>query len=82
MTATACPEVDLDAEVDRLFAQASLSDGEEPEIVLIRWGPAAGKTTLREARFSTGYVLIDGADIFLSLKGGAFFTSPTQGLSS
>lgn len=63
-------------EVERLLDPSSLSNGEQPKIVLIVGAVAVGKTTLRRERCSTGYVLIDAADIFLSLQGDAFLTFP------
>jgi hypothetical protein len=39
-------------------------------------GPAAGKTTIRKQKYSGGYVLIDVADIFLSLNRGDFLPLP------
>ena len=53
-----------------------MSRGEEPRIVILMGGSAAGKTTLRKRRFATGYVLVDAAEIFLSLSRGEFFPFP------
>lgn len=39
-------------------------------------GVAAGKTTFRKHRFSTGYVLVDAAEIFLNLSRGEYFPFP------
>jgi hypothetical protein len=39
-------------------------------------GPAGGKTTIRKQKYSTGYVLVDSAEIFLSLSRGYFFPFP------
>ena len=64
------------AEVDRLFDPSSLSNGEEPRLALIIGAVAAGKTTLRRERFATGFVLIDAADIFVSLQGEALLAFP------
>ena len=38
--------------------------------------PAGGKTTLRKQHYSTGYVLVDAAEVFLSLSRGEYFDFP------
>jgi hypothetical protein len=68
--------VNIDAEVDRLFDESSLPVDEQPAAVIISGGVCAGKTTIRRQKYSTGYVLIDAADIFLSLSRGEFFPFP------
>jgi hypothetical protein len=67
---------DLGVETDRYFDESSESHGETPRIVIFMGGPAAGKTTLRKQRCATGYVLIDAAEIFLSLSRGEYFPFP------
>jgi hypothetical protein len=67
---------DLDAEINRYFDASSVPRGEPPRIVMLMGGPAAGKTTLRKQRYSTGYVLVDAAEIFLSLSRGEFLPFP------
>ena len=64
---------DVNAEVDRLFDDSSLCRDGDPLAVLIADGVAAGKTTIRKQKYSSGDVLIDAADIFLSLSRGEFF---------
>jgi chloramphenicol 3-O-phosphotransferase len=66
----------INAEVDRLFDDSSLPKDGQPVAVILAGGPAAGKTTLRKGTYSSGYVLIDAADIFLSLSRGEFFPFP------
>jgi Zeta toxin len=66
----------INAEVDRLFDGSSLPKDGQPVAVILAGGPAAGKTTLRKGKYSSGYVLIDAADIFLSLSRGEFFPFP------
>ena len=39
-------------------------------------GVATGKTTLRKQQYSSGYVLIDAGEIFLSLSRGEFLPFP------
>lgn len=68
--------MDVSAEVDRLFDDSSIPADGRPVAVIFSGGVAAGKTTLRKQRCSTGYVLIDAADIFLSLSRGAFYPFP------
>ena len=68
--------LDIDAEMDRLFDDSSLPADGQPVAVIISGGVCAGKTTVRKQEFSTGYVLIDAADIFLSLSRGEFLPFP------
>lgn len=69
-------QFDVGAEVDRYFDDSSLSSGAEPRIVILMGGPAVGKTTIRKQRFATGYVLVDAAEVFLSLSRGDYFDFP------
>jgi predicted ATPase len=69
-------EFDVGAEVGRYFDDSSLSDGAGPRVVILMGGPAAGKTTVRKQRYSTGYVLVDAAEIFLSLSRGEYIDFP------
>lgn len=69
-------QLDVGAEIDRFFDNSSQTHGEVPRIVIIMGGPAAGKTTIRKQRFSTGHVLVDAAEIFLNLCKGEFFPFP------
>ena len=68
--------VDLNAETDRYFESGSLPADGEPCLVLIMGGPATGKTTLRRQQYSTGFVLVDAADIFISLSRGGYYDFP------
>ena len=67
---------DIDAEVDRLFDDSSLPADGQPVAVIISGGVCAGKTTIRKQKYSTGYVLIDAAEIFLSLSRGEYLPFP------
>jgi len=69
-------QFDIGAEVDRYFDDSSSSNGSEPRVVILMGGPAAGKTTIRKQNFSTGYVLVDAAEIFLNLSRGEYFDFP------
>lgn len=76
MTTDKISQFDISAEVDRYFDDSSSSDGTEPRIVILMGGPSAGKTTIRKQNFSTGYVLVDAAEIFLNLSRGEYFDFP------
>ena len=68
--------VNLNAETDRYFEPSSIPADGEPCLVLLMGGPAAGKTTLRRQQYSTGFVLVDAADIFISLSRGGYYDFP------
>ena len=68
--------LDINTEVDRLFDDSSLPADGHPVAVIISGGVCAGKTTVRKQKYSTGYVLIDAADIFLSLSRGEYLPFP------
>ena len=68
--------LDIDAEVDRLFDDSSLPADGQPVAVIISGGVCAGKTTIRKQKYSTGYVLIDAAEIFLNLSRGEYLPFP------
>ncbi len=70
--------MDLSAEVERLFDDSSLAADGQPVAVILAGGVAAGKTTMRKRDYSTGYVLIDAADIFLSLSRGEITSLPGE----
>lgn len=67
---------DIGAEIARCFDDSSIPRGEEPRIVILMGGIASGKTTIRKERYSTGYVVVDAADIFLSLSRGGVYPFP------
>jgi hypothetical protein len=66
-------QIEIGKEVDRFFDDSSLPASGEAEFVLILGSVCSGKTTLRKQFFSKGYVLIDAAEIFLSLSKGEYF---------
>lgn len=69
-------QFDVGAEIDRYFDGSSLSNGAEPRIVILMGGPATGKTSIRKQHFSTGYILVDAAEVFLRLSHGEYFDFP------
>lgn len=70
---------DLQAEVERFFEPASLpAAGVPPEFALILGPPATGKTRFRRERFARGWVVLDAADIFVSLERGAIIDFPAH----
>jgi predicted secreted protein len=64
------------AEIDRYFDDSSLPTSQSPQAVVIAGGVAAGKTTLRRAQYSTGYVVLDAAEILLRLCQGEYLDFP------
>jgi GRAM domain len=65
--------IDVGKEIDRFFEDSSIPAGGQSEFVLILGPVCSGKTTLRREHYSKGYVLIDAAEIFLSLSDGEYF---------
>ena len=63
-------------EVERFFDDSSLSNGVPPELILLIGSVAVGKTTIRKQQYSTGFVVLDAAEIFLNLSRGEFFPFP------
>lgn len=61
MNADRILEIDIGNEVGRLFDDSSLSNGVKPRAIILMGGVAAGKTTLRQSKYSHGFVLIDAA---------------------
>jgi chloramphenicol 3-O-phosphotransferase len=68
--------IDFDAEIDSFFDDSSLPENETPRLVIVMGGPASGKTTHRKARYATGYVLVDAAEVFLRLAKGKYLDFP------
>jgi hypothetical protein len=68
--------MDVRAEVGRFFDDSSVSHDDRPVAVVISGDISAGKTTLRKQMYSSGFVLIDAVEIFLSLSQGEYFDFP------
>ena len=64
---------DIGQEIENFFDDSSIPVNGQPEFVLILGAVCTGKTTLRKQQYSKGYVLIDAAEIFLSLSNGEYF---------
>ncbi len=67
---------DINAEIDSYLDESSLSGAEPPTLVILLGGVAAGKTTRRKEHYSTGYVVVDAAEIFRRLTPGENFPFP------
>lgn len=63
-------------EVERFFDDSSLPKAEKPELVILMGGVATGKTTIRKEKYSSGYVVLDAPEIFLSLSRGKYYDFP------
>jgi len=63
-------EINIGAQIDRLFDDSSLTHNGSPKAVVLMGGVAAGKTTLRLKDYSQGFVLIDAAELFHHLSNG------------
>ena len=64
---------DINEEVEKYFDDSSIPGSSPPEFVLLCGGVCSGKTTIRKQKYSHGYVLIDAAEIFLSLSRGEYY---------
>jgi len=63
----------INEEVEKYFDDSSIPVSGPPEFVLLCGGVCSGKTTIRKQKYSHGYVLIDAAEIFLSLSRGEYY---------
>lgn len=62
--------VDPAVEVNRFFDDSSRSMREPPRFVLLTGGSGSGKTTVRQQRYTPGFVVVDAGEIFFSLCQG------------
>lgn len=69
-------KVDLGAEVERFFDDSSLAGGAQPRFVLLLGGVSSGKTWTRRRKYSRGFVIVDAAEIFISLSRGGYYDFP------
>jgi hypothetical protein len=69
-------QVDLAAEVERFFDDSSLPGSEPPRFVLLLGGVSSGKTWTRRRRYQRGFVIVDAAEIFISLSRGGYYDFP------
>jgi hypothetical protein len=69
---TGLSQIDLMTEIDRYFADDSIPKDHRPRAVILAGATAVGKTTLRREKYSSGFVLLDAAEIFLSLCRGRY----------
>ena len=67
---------DLAGETDRFFDDSSLANG-PPQIVIVCGPTATGKTRYRRQKYATGYVVLDAAEIFISLSRGKDIDFPS-----
>lgn len=78
-----CPDkipddvIDIVEETQRFFSAASASKSPSPKLALIMGGTAAGKTRHRRANYGPKYIVLDAADIFISLSRGQYFDFPS-----
>jgi hypothetical protein len=70
--------ISIGEKVDNYFDDSSLTTKAKPEIIIITGACAVGKSTYRKANFSTGYVLVDAADIFIDLEDGRLLPFPDE----
>ena len=69
----------LMAEVERFFDPSSLpAAGEPPQFTLLLGPPATGKTRHRHEHFAHAWVVLDAADIFVSLVQGDVIDFPAH----
>jgi hypothetical protein len=69
-------KVDVAAEVERFFDDTSLAGQGTPRFVLLLGGVSSGKTYTRRRRYARGFVIVDAAEIFISLSRGGYYDFP------
>jgi hypothetical protein len=70
--------VDLNLEVSQVFDQTSIPRDGKPTAVIITGPVATGKSTYRRRYRTQGYVVVDAAEIFLSLCCNRYFDFPSN----
>ena len=71
-------QVDIAVEVNRFFNDSSLANGAPLQFALVLGPIATGKTRHRREKYSQGYVVVDAADIFISLSRGQYIDFPSS----
>ena len=69
-------KVDLATEAERFFDDSSLPGDGPPRFVLLLGGVSSGKTWTRRRRYKRGFVIVDAAEIFISLSRGGYYDFP------
>jgi hypothetical protein len=64
---------DLNKEVEKFFDDSSVPADGEPEMIVLFGATCSGKTFVRKRDYSKRYVVVDAAEVFLSLCGGERF---------
>jgi hypothetical protein len=60
----------VNEELERYFDDASLPGTGDPVLVVLLGAVAVGKTTIRKRDYSSGFVVVDAAEVFLNLCRG------------
>jgi hypothetical protein len=69
-------QVNVTAEIDQFFDDSSISTTQPPRAVIFAGGVGAGKTRMRRAKYSVGFVVLDAGEIFLRLCEGRYLDFP------
>ncbi len=69
---------DLTEEVNRFFDESSTPGDGQPQFALVLGSSATGKTRHRREKYASGYVVVDAADIFISLSCGKYIDFPSN----
>ena len=64
------------AEVERFFDESSRVPSPPPKLVLLLGPVASGKSYTRRRHYRSGYVIVDAAEIFVSLSRGGYYDFP------
>ena len=62
--------------VRRFVDRGIVAQSRDPEIVILMGPPATGKTSIRRANYSQGYVIVDPPELFLRFCGGTIMDFP------
>lgn len=67
----------LEQLVEKRFDDSSVCTTESPTFVLVMGAIAVGKTDVRRKKYSSGFVVVDAAEIFLDLCDGVYHDFPS-----